>query len=167
MPQSNWVPLAYALAAGSVAKIDTARFDALNYLRVMVRISGYSGSGIAQLRFNGDAGTTAYAYRVSNNFAAATTAVAGVAAGIKVSQTATTGPRGLISFDIINITGRPHGIVYAGSDLSEVASTAPDVVLGAGIWTTTSQITQITLEGGGVNLLAGSDLTVYGCQGLG
>jgi hypothetical protein len=168
MAHSAFVPLAYSIASGSVAQLDTSQFDPCSYLMVLVRIAGYSGGGgIAQLRFNGDTGTTAYAYRVSNNNAAATTAVSGAAAGIKVSQTSTTGPRALAQFWIGNVSGRAHGIQYQSSDLSETASTAPDICVGSGIWTNTAQITRITLEGGGVNLLAGTDIAVFGLQGLG
>jgi hypothetical protein len=162
---SKLVPLAYKIAGGSVANLTTDRFDAENWLLVVIRISGYAGSAIAQLQFNGDTGTTAYASRVSNNFAAATTQVSGVASGIKVSQTATTNPRALIKFMIGNVSGRAHGIVYQGSDLSESAATAPDIIIGSGIWTTTSQITQITLNDGGSNLLSGTDITVWGLAG--
>lgn len=167
MAHSAFVPLAYAIAGGSVATVATPKFDACNYLMVLCRIAGYSGSAIAQLQFNGDTGTTAYAYRVSSNNAAATTAVAGAAAGIKVSQTATTGARPLIQFWIGNVNGRAHGVQYQSADLSEAAATAPDFVVGSGLWATTSQITQITLDGGGANLLAGTDIAVYGLMGLG
>jgi hypothetical protein len=162
----NWVPLAYAIAAGSVADLNTPSFDACNWLKVLVRIAGYGGSAIAQLRFNGDVGTTSYAYRVSNNFAAATTGVAGAASGIKVSQTATTNPRALLTFTIGNIAGRAHGITWQGCDLSEAAATAPDIVVGSGLWATTGQITRITLNDGGANLLAGTEIAVWGYQGV-
>jgi len=165
---STYISLAYASAAAPVSQIDTPVFDACSYLMVLVRIAGYSGGGgIAQLRFNGDSGTTQYAWRVSNNNAAATTAVSGVAAGIKVSQTLTTGARALAQFWIGNVNGRAHGVQYQSSDLSESAATAPDICVGSGIWTSTAQITRITLEGGGVNLLAGTDIAVFGLQGLG
>lgn len=162
---SKFVPLAYAIAGGSVASIATPAFDPENYLMVLVRISGYAGSGIAQLQFNGDTGTTAYSYRVSSNFAVATTGVATAASGIKVSQTATGGARALVTFFIGNINGRPHGITYHSSDLSESAATAPDIVLGAGVWTNTAQIRSIVLTGDGVNILTGSDISVFGLAG--
>jgi len=164
---SAFVPLAYSISTGSVAAITTPTFDACSYLMVLVRISGYSGNAIAQLQFNGDTGTTAYAYRVSNNNAAATTGVSGAAAGIKVSQTATTNPRALIQFWIGNVSGRAHGVQYQSSDLSESAATAPDMVVGSAIWTNTARITRITLDGGGQNLLTGTDIAVFGLQGLG
>ena len=84
MANSLWVPLDYKIAAGTPSSIASDRFDAINYLRVFIRIAGYAGGAIAQLRFNGDSGTTAYSYRVSNNCAAATTAVAGAAALVLV-----------------------------------------------------------------------------------
>jgi hypothetical protein len=163
---SKLTPLAYGALTGAANTLVLPRFDPENWLLVLVRIAGYGGSAIAQLQFNGDTGTTAYAWRVSNNGAASTTAVAGVANGIKVSQTATVNPRALLTFNIGNVNGRAHGVVYEGCDLSESAATAPDIVQGAGIWTTTSQINQITLDGGGQTLLAGTDMAVWGMGGL-
>lgn len=163
---SKLVPLAYGALTGSANSLILPRFDPENWLMVLVRIAGYGGSSIAQLQFNGDTGTTAYAYRVSNNSAAATTGVAGAANGIKVSQTATVSPRALLTFNIGNVNGRAHGIVYEGCDLSEAAATAPDIVQGAGIWTTTTQINRITLDGGGQTLLAGTDMAVWGMGGV-
>jgi hypothetical protein len=164
---SAQTPLAYVRAGGSVASISTPAFDAYNWLEVWVRISGYSGGGgIAQLQFNGDAGTTAYASAVQDNNGAPVTQVAGTAAGVKVSATSITGARALIRFLISNVAGRVHGVDFTGCDQSEAAATAPHNIIGSGIWTNTTQITRITLEGGGVNLLAGSDLAVWGYQGI-
>ena len=164
---SKLTPLAYGAMTGSANSLILPRFDPENWLLVLVRIAGYGGGGgIAQLQFNGDTGTTAYAYRVSNNFAAATTGVAGAAAGIKVSQTSTTNARALLAFKIGNVSGRAHGIVWQASDLSEAAATAPDIVVGSGLWATTSQINQITLEGGGTTLLTGTDMAIWGMGGL-
>ena len=163
---SKLTPLAYGALTGSANTLVLPRFDPENWLLVLIRIAGYGGSAIAQLQFNGDTGTTAYAYRVSNNFAAATTGVAGAAAGIKVSQTATVAARALIAFKIGNVNGRAHGITWTGSDLSEAAATAPDIIVGAGLWATTSQINQITLDGGGQTLLTGTDMAIWGMGGL-
>lgn len=163
---SKLAPLAYGILGSNQNTLVLPRFDPENWLLVLVRIAGYGGSAVAQLQFNGDTGTTAYAYRVSNNFAAPTTGVAGAAAGIKVSQTATTNPRALLQFFIGNVNGRAHGITWSGSDLSEAAATAPDIVCGSGLWATTSQINQITLDGGGQTLLTGTDMAIWGCGGL-
>lgn len=162
---SKLVPLAYVINAGATNTIATPKFDPESYLLVMIRIAGYGGAAIAQLQFNGDTGTTAYAYRVSSNNAVATTGVAGAAAGIKVSQTATVAARALLVFHIGNVSGRAHGIVWRGSDLSEAAATAPDFIEGAGLWATTNQISQITLDGGGQTLLTGTDMSVWGLSG--
>jgi len=158
--------LAQGTLAGAASSLTLGSFDATPMLRVFVRISGYSASAIAQLQFNGDTGTTAYAYKVSTDLAVPTSAIAATAAGIKVSQTATTGARGLIEFSISNISGNPHAIVYQSSDLSESAATAPSITSGAGVWTNTAQITRITLDGGGANLNAGTWMAVYGFEGF-
>lgn len=161
----NWRCVNRVRLGGAAASLKSDTFDPCNLLQAVVRIAGYAGSSIAQLQFNGDAGTTAYAYSVSDNFAVPTTGVAAAAAGLKVSQTATTSPRALINFFIRNVNGDPHGVTWEGSDLSESAATAPSIILGAGIWTTTSQITQITLDGGGANLLTGTELAIYALDG--
>lgn len=158
--------LASGTLAGAAASLTVGSFDAAPMLLVLVRISGYSGAAIAQLQFNGDTGTTAYAYKVSTDLAAPTGAVAATAAGIKVSQTATAGARGLIEFFISNVSGNPHAITYQSCDLGESAATQPSITSGSGIWTTTSQITRITLDGGGVNLNAGTWMAVYGLEGF-
>ena len=158
--------LGQATLAGAASSLTVGNFDPEPILLVIVRISGYSGAAIAQLQFNGDAGTTAYSYKVSTDLAAPTGAVAATAAGIKVSQTATTGARGLIEFFISNISGNPHAITYQSCDLGESAATQPSITSGSGIWTNTAQITRITLEGGGVNLNAGTWMAVYGLGGF-
>jgi hypothetical protein len=163
---SALVPLSYGILTGNAANLASGRFDAYNWLEVWVRVAGYTGSAIAQLQFNGDTGTTAYASSVQDNNGAPVTQVAGVASGIKVSATAITGARSLIRFLISNINGRAHGITFTGSDQSEAAATAPHTIIGAGVWATTSQITQITLNDGGGTLLTGTDMAIWGYQGV-
>lgn len=58
------------------------------------------------------------------------------------------------------------GYTWSGSDLSEAAATAPDIVEGAGLWATTTQISRIVLDGGGANLLTGTDIAVFGLSGV-
>jgi hypothetical protein len=153
-------------SGGASADIPTQTFDAENLLLIHIRISGYSASGVARVQFNGDTGTTAYAYSVSDNFAAPSTAVAGVAAGINVAQTAITGGRALISMIIRNFPGQEHGITIIGNSGSLAAATAPTIVNGAGLWTTTSQITRVNLNvgTGGGTLNSGTEIIVYGLQ---
>lgn len=153
-------------SAGASASVPTAAFDPENLLMVDVRISGYSAGSVARLQFNGDAGTTAYSYSVSENFAAPSTGVAAAAAGINVATTTGVG-RGLITFFIRNFIGQEHGLWFHGSTNSLVAATAPAIVMGAGIWATTNQITRITLDvgSGGGTLNAGTEITVYGVLG--
>ena len=138
-------------------------FDPPNRLEIDIRIVGYSAAATARLQFNGDTGTTAYAYSVSENFAAVTTAVSGVAAGWAVATTNQV-VRSYITFHIRNVSGQVHGGWWVGSSGSEAAATAPVIVCGSGIWTTTAQITRVTLDvgAGGGNLNAGTSLDVYG-----
>lgn len=152
-------------AAGASAQLVSPVFDPWNFLVVMVRIAGYSASAIARLRFNGDAGTTAYALSVSEGVAAPTTQISGVAAGIQMATTAQVA-RALIQFWIRNVAGQVHGIHWEGTSGSEAAATIPALVRGAGLWTNTARITQITLDvgSGGGTLNAGTAMDIYGIQ---
>ena len=159
-------------SAGASATVTSNVFDPPNQLIAVVRIAGYSISGIARLQFNGDTGTTAYSFSVVSFTGAATpvgtglSEVSTVAAGIKVSSIAQTTARAVMVFHIRNVSGQAHGIVYQSSD-SETAATASGVVMGSGVWTTTAQITRIVLDvgSGGGTLSAGTSLDVYGIYG--
>lgn len=150
-------------AAGASATIVSPVFDPYDFLEVWIRIAGYAGGSIAILQFNGDTGTTAYSNSVMEGANAPTTQISGVASGWVVATTAITAARGLIHFRITNISGRAKSGVWAGSSASESAATAPTIVQGAGVWTTTTQINRMVLSGGGVNLNAGSSMDIYGC----
>lgn len=157
-------------AAGASASLISPAFDAYDFLLVHIRITGYSANSVARLQFNGDAGTTAYAYSVQEFTGAATpvatgaSAVAAAAAGINCAVTGQVA-RSLITFWIRNVSGQVHGINFTGSSGSEAAATAPSTVTGSGIWTTTSQITRITLDvgSGGGTLNASSAMDIFGC----
>ena len=150
-------------SAGASATVVSNVFDPPNRLMVDVRIVGYSAASTARIQFNGDTGTTAYAYTVTENVAAVTTGVAGAAAGWAVATTNQVA-RSLITFFIRNVSGQVHGGWWQGSSGSEAAATAPVFVNGGGIWTTTAQITRIVLDvgPGGGTLNAGTSLDVYG-----
>lgn len=155
--------------AGASASLISPVFDLYDFLMVQVRITGYSAGSVARLQFNGDAGTTAYAYSVQEFTGAATpvatggSAAAAAAAGINCAVT-TAVARSLITFWIRNVNGQVHGINWTGSSGSEAAATAPSTVTGSGIWTTTSQITRITLDvgSGGGTLNASTAMDIYG-----
>lgn len=153
-------------AGGASASIIAPAFDPENLLMVNIRIAGYSAASIARLQFNGDVGTTAYSYSVSENFAAPSTAVAAAAAGWNCA-TATGVARAMITFWIRNFPGQEHGGWWHGGSGSLVAATAPTIVTGAGVWATTNQITQITLDvgSGGGTLNAGTEIAIYAVLG--
>jgi len=155
-------------AAGASAQLVSPVFDSTswNYLAVMVRIAGYSSTAVARLRFNGDTGTTAYTLSVMEGATAPTTQVSGTAAGIQLATTAQVARALIGPIWIRNVTGQVHGITWTGSSGSESAATAPAVVQGAGVWTNTAKITQITLDvgSGGGTLNAGTAMDVYGVQ---
>lgn len=154
---------------GASAQLISPVFDPVDILVVRIRIAGYSAASVARLRFNGDAGTTAYSYSVNESTGAATpvntgaSAVAAAAAGINVAVTAQVA-RALTTFEIANVSGLEHGIIWHGNSGSIAAATAPAIVKGAGIWATTNQITQITLDvgSGGGTLSANSYMFIGG-----
>lgn len=173
MPGFAHIRIAHAdNLAGASAQVITPAFDLYDFLLVHVRIVGYSAGSVARLQFNGDTGTTAYAYAVQEWTGAATpvatgaSGIAAAAAGINVAVTAQVA-RALITFWIRNVAGQLHGINFHGGSGSEAAATAPVSVLGSGIWTTTTQITRITLDvgSGGGTLTAGTAVDVFGILG--
>lgn len=158
----------YTSLSGNAADLPSVSIPTDPFLRIYVRVAGYTVSGFARMQFNGDTGTTAYSYTVSTLAPAGTfttkTAVAASAAGIVVSAVAVAGPRSLIVFDVRNVSGQAHGVSYQSSDVSETAATAPSVTTGAGIWTTTTQINRVNLnvgENGGL-LTSGTDMLIIG-----
>jgi len=162
------IATSYTSLSANAADLPSVSIPTDPYLRIYVRVAGYTVSGFARLQFNGDTGTTAYSYTVSTLAPAGTfttkTAVATSAAGIVVSAVAIAGPRSLMVFDVRNVNGQAHGVSYQSADVSETAATAPSITTGAGIWTTTSQINRVNLnvgENGGL-LTSGTDMLIVG-----
>jgi len=164
----NSASTSYTSLSANASDLPSVSIPTDPFLRIYVRVAGYTVSGFARLQFNGDTGTTAYSYTVTTLAPAGTfttkTAAAASAAGIVVSAVSIAGPRSLIVFDVRNISGQAHGISYQSADVSETAATAPSVTTGAGIWTTTSLISRVNLnvgENGGL-LTSGTDMLVVG-----
>lgn len=163
---SDWVHIDFVTNAAPAAQLFSRVFDPFNILELDVMIVNYSASSTFRIQFNGDTGTTAYSYAVSENFAAPTNVTSGTAAGW-AGATTNAVPRMLTTFRIQNFPGQPHGGWWKGSSGSNSAGTAPVIVNGAGVWATTTQITRITVDvgPGGGTLNAGAQLWVRGLRG--
>jgi len=147
----------------------TQTFALYSLLQVFFAIPSQSIAGIPLLQFNGDTGTTSYAYNVCSSTLVATvvtlagaTGVAGVASGLFLGQAAVTGP--VVGELIIgNGPNQPHAIMLNGSAGVMDASVPPAIINGSGIWSNTSQITSVQLSSsGGGNLGAGTGILVLG-----
>jgi hypothetical protein len=132
------------------------------HLQIRIRIAGYSSSGTARIRFNGDNGNNYSDTRQDGNSAPVSQTNQ---SGIRVAATETSSPRGIIVFDVINEATRAKSAIGRGHSTSESASIAPIINQSAGVWAnTTAAIDTVTLNvgGGGGNLLAGTEVTVFG-----
>lgn len=144
----------------------TPTFDLYVSLRILLIVPGLSVSGIPRLRFNNDTGTTAYAYNVSDNFAAPVGAFAGTANGIALGAVnATTA----FSADLVvgNGPSQQHVVMFNGYAGVMDASAVPHILSGAAAWANTSQqITSVQLDAGpnGGNLNAGTGIMVLGAN---
>jgi hypothetical protein len=138
-------------------------------LQVFVNIPSQSISGIPILQFNGDTGTTSYAYNILSSTLplgvvtpVGLTGIAGSANGIFLAQAGVVGPV-VAELTIGNGPNQPHAMMISGSAGVMDASAAPSIISGSGIWANTSQITSIQLiSSGGGNLGAGTGILVLG-----
>ena len=164
--------LAVAFLGAPASSLLTQQFDPYNLIQVFVFVPGLSVSGTPRIRFNGDTGTTAYAYNVTDNSLvvgvvtlAGASGIAGVASGILLSAVSSTGPVGA-ELIIGNGPSQAHSIMMRGYAGLTDASVIPHGLSGAAVWSTTQQITSIQLDAGpnGGNLNAGTGLLVLGLQ---
>lgn len=149
----------------SAPQFPTLFFPTFNSLTVYVYVTGYGGSDVVSLRFNGDAGTN-YADRT----------ITAVAGGVVLVDTPTasttlirlgipTNQGRVAQVNIINTLSR-RKVVMVNNQIGAADATAPATIHlgGLGLWNnTTAQITQIDcLTAGGLNILTGSSIAVYG-----
>lgn len=134
--------------------------SAKRWLRIEARIAAYSGGSIAKLRFNGDTGSN-YAFARSDGNANVTSAAP--TDGIRVAQGAITASR-YFTANVRNVSSQGKVVILEGLSGSESAATVPTINHVRGVWDNTSaQITSVTLNSGsGVNLLAGTEIWVWG-----
>jgi hypothetical protein len=147
----------------------TQAFDPFVLLKIFLNVPSQSIAGIPILQFNGDNGTTAYAYSVTNGTSllgvvtlAGVTGISGVAQGIFLAQSNTTGPVAS-KIDVGNGPSQNHTMMLSGVAGPVDASAPPAIITGSGIWANTARITSIQLiSSGGGNLGAGTGLLVMG-----
>ncbi|MDQ2978974.1 MAG: hypothetical protein M3R62_07120 [Acidobacteriota bacterium] len=135
--------------------------SAKKFLRIDARIAGYSASATARLRFNGDTGNN-YSYARTDDDGGLNTGTA--QSGIRVADTSITGPR-YFTANVRNVSAQGKTVILEGASNSESAATAPTINHVRGVWgNTAAQITSVTLNSGtgGVNLLAGTEIWVWG-----
>jgi len=147
----------------------TQAFDPPILLQVFVLVPGLTISSVPRLRFNGDTGTTNYAYNVSDNnlilsvvTLVGLTGIAGAADGILLARANSIGSVGS-ELLIGNGPSQGHMIMFSGTAGPMDASAAPALISGSGVWASTSRITSIQLDSpGGGNLAAGTGILVIG-----
>jgi len=166
---SSFTVIAVAGLGSPAPSLLTQAFDPYVLLQIFLIVPSQSISGVPILQFNGDTGTTSYAYNVTNGTTLAgivtlggATGIAGAASGISLAQTNTTGP---ITSEIVigNGPSQPHVMMIQGAAGATDASAAPSIITGSGIWSNTSRITSLQLSSsGGGNLGAGTGILVLG-----
>jgi hypothetical protein len=167
-PDSVFPPvyLTGAVLTANAVAFPTLLFPAYNSLLVMINVTGYGGTDVVSLRFNGDSGT--------NYWDRTLTVAAGGVVVVDTNTVSTTLIRqGLpinkgrqVMAQIGNQLSRSKVVMVQNQFGSGAAGTAATITAGtAGEWVnTTQQITQIDcLTAGGLNILAGSSIMVYGC----
>ena len=151
----------------STPAFPTLRFNPMNGLYLFINVTGYGGTDVVSLRFNGDAG--------ANYWDRTITLPAGTTVFADTSTTATTLIRcgkpinkGRAVFaQIVNFAGKPKVVQVLNQFGSGVGATAAEATLSsAGEWVnTTDPINQIdVVTAGGLNILAGSTLVLLGWQ---
>jgi hypothetical protein len=154
-----WTLLGTGSLGANATDLTVTLSSAKKWLRIELRIAGYTGTAIALLRFNGDTGTN-YSFARSDGIAAVTTGTS--QNGVPVAQTAIAGTR-YSTVTVRNVATQSKVLILEGSSGSESATSAPTINHVRGVWAnTTDQITSVTLNGGGVNLKTGTEISIWG-----
>lgn len=140
-------------------------FPAFNSLEVRVYVTGYGGSDVVSLQFNGDTGAN-YLDETVTMSAGGVVPTNTNATGATLIRLGLTTPNGRVAqASIINNATRRKVVMINNQIGTTDAATLPVLHLGGlGLWNnTTAQITSILcLTAGGLNILAGSSIAVYG-----
>ncbi|GEM_PF-3853222 len=161
-----WVDLGGLVLGSAAVTTGVLTIPAYDLLRVSVRVTGYSGSDIASLRFNADAGANYW-----SRYLSAAAGVATLTNNVNVSQT-------LARLFAVGITLQRSGVFLItnraatskvgcsmGQDGSGAAGTSAGLSFGGFEWVNTAaQITSIEMRtaGGSITLSAGSGFAVEG-----
>lgn len=155
--------LAIAGLSAPAASLATPVFDPQVLMIVYFLIPSLSAIGAPRIRFNGDTGTTAYAYSVSDNLIVPVTGIAGVASGIVLASSLLLTSAVWGTMTVGNGPSQNHALMWFGGHGVVDASVAPALVHGVGAWANTSQVTSIQLDvTSGANLAAGTGIMVMG-----
>lgn len=135
-------------------------FSARKYLMVMTYVSGKSALSTTKITFNSDTNNN-YSFRTADDVSS----TSGInQSGIDGSRNASDGEESNTSW-LHNITGKAKRWYHHGPIDSSTPGQAPKLESSRGVYgITAGQITQITIDSGtaGVNLLAGSEISVWG-----
>lgn len=162
----NWVDLGGLELSGSAVTTGVLTIPAYDLLRLSVRVTGYSGSDIASLRFNADAGANYWSRYVSAAAGGVTwTNTASVSQALaRLFALGTTLQRSAIVLITNNTTTSKVGAVQ-GQTSSGAAGTTPVIECGGFEWVNTAaQITSIEMRtaGGSITMPAGTGFSVEG-----
>lgn len=166
---TSWQVIGTTVLAANAANTSIITIPPMDLIRITVRVVGYTGNGIASLRFGGTAGAvdsgSNYQWRIedaqvnSNNM----TTTEGISATLmQVASTATTLPRvatiTISNFATVNKICKIDSATNAGN-----ASTRSLTSFGQGVWAnTTQQIIAVQLLATANSLLAGTGFVIEG-----
>lgn len=141
-------------------------FPAFNSLSIYVYVTGYGGSDVVSLQFNGDTGANYLDQTIVTTAGGGVTLSNVNAVNANLIRLGLTTPNGRVaSVNIVNNASRRKVVMINNQIGSTDAATLPVLTLGGmGLWAnTTAQITSVLcLTAGGLNILAGSSIAVYG-----
>lgn len=157
----HWEFLGTAEITSNAASFTVSGLPERRYLMVAYRIAGLSAVGIPRLQFNSDTGNNYGSVRSDDS--GGTTKTPTVAGILLLEGTATLEQFGWL--EICNISNRRKSIIFRSHSLSAVATGSGDMTDGRGNWNNTvDQITSITLDGNGVNIVAPAEIVVWGAD---
>lgn len=164
----NSSPLVYLTGAtltANAATFPTLTFAPFASLVVMVNVTGYGGSDVVSLQFNGDTGTNYLDQTITSSAGGTTLTNTNTASTTLIRLGLPTNQARVVTCQILNATARRKLVMINNQIGTTDAATLPVLHLGGmGLWANTSaQITSITcLTAGGANILSGSSIMIFG-----
>jgi hypothetical protein len=166
-PLPTWTLIGTQKITASATSLGTiSNIPAYDMLAVMVMITGYSGSDIASLRFNGDTAAN-YSSRYISYATNSTTGTNNFTSGATLIRLGIATNKGRSAFALINNPATVSKVVSVHTQIGSGAATTEYLVTteGGGEWNnTSSQINsiQVLTAGGSVTMNAGSGFAVFG-----